>query len=276
MAQVYPGVAAVTGAASGIGRATCLEFAELGCSKFALLDRNKAGLEETKSLITKILSEKEPDIIVVEIDVTSPESVTTAYSTIKSHFQRIDYSVQCAGLGAPSVDSASTSLETFDLQHAVNCRGLWLCARETIKIMQNQSLDTEAYPNAKIAPRRAQRGSIVNIASTLAIYAQPLTAAYCAAKGGVLALTRADAMDCVKYKIRVNCVMPGLVDTPMTNPDPALRQWLEETVVSRVPIGRIGQPEEVADVCVYLSSNKASYVTGQGWAVDGGLLGGSA
>ncbi|KEF54728.1 uncharacterized protein A1O9_09170 [Exophiala aquamarina CBS 119918] len=276
MSRSYPGVAAVTGAASGIGRATCLAFANGGCSKLALLDCNVAGLEDTKALVSQIISssQRSPDLIVIEVDVTSPEAVTHAYSSIRTHFSRIDYSVQCAGIGSPIIESISCSVEIFDRQTAVNYRGLWLCTREVIKIMQGQTLNTEAYPEANIPATRAQRGSIVNISSTLALYAQAFCAPYSGSKGGVLAVTRADAMDCVSHKIRVNAVLPGLIDTPMTMPNSEEREWFEKNVASRVPMRRLGQPEEIADLCVFLSGTGASYVTGQAWAADGGALGG--
>lgn len=276
MSQSYPGVATVTGAASGIGRATCVAFANGGCSRLALLDRNLAGLEETRALVSKIAisSQRTPDILVVQVDVTSPKSVANAYSSIKAHFNRIDYSVQCAGIGSPIIDSISCSVELFDRQTAVNYRGLWLCTCEVIKIMQGQTLNSEAYPDADIPAPRAQRGSIVNISSTLALYAQASCAPYSGSKGGVLAVTRADAMDCVSHKIRVNAVLPGLIDTPMTMPNAEERAWFEKNVASRVPMRRMGQPEEIADLCVFLSGTGASYVTGQAWGADGGALGG--
>ena len=277
MSTSYPGVALVTGAASGIGRATAITFAREGCSRFALMDRSALGLQETRDLVSKNLQSAKtssPDIFIVEVDITSAESVTKAFASIKGHFSRIDYSVQCAGIGSPIIDSVECSLEVFDRQTAVNYRGLWLCTREVIKIMRDQVLDVVAYPEANIPSHRAQRGSIVNISSTLALYAQTFCAPYAGAKGGVLALTRADAMDCISRQIRVNAVLPGLIDTPMTSTSKEDRVWLEENVASRVPIRRLGQPEEIADVCLFLTSNKASDVTGQAWGVDGGALGG--
>lgn len=265
----------MTGAASGIGRATSIGFAQQGCTKLALLDLNEAGLEETKSKVTAVLEDKDADILVIKTDVSSEDSVAAAFSSIRSHFKRIDYSVQCAGIGSPGLDSASCSLELFDRQHAVNMRGVWLCAREAIRTMREQTLDAEAYQGSDIAPHRAQRGSIVNVASTLAVSALAVTAPYCAAKGGVLALSRADAIDCIKHRIRVNCVMPGLVDSPMTTPDAEARRYMEENVLPKVPYGRWGSPEEVGDVCVFLTGNRASFVTGQAWAADGGLTAGA-
>lgn len=173
-----------------------------------------------------------------------------------------------------SIGKQSDSLEQFDKQIAINYRGLWLCTRETFKIMSNQELDSEAYPGAEIMPIRAQRGSVVNLASNLAQYAQPQSAAYIGSKGAVCALTRADAMDYASQRIRVNAVLPGITDSPMTNPSSEVRAWLEEVPVQRVPFKRFGLPEEIADVSVFLSGNGASLVNGVNLAVDGGLVAG--
>lgn len=170
--------------------------------------------------------------------------------------------------------SADLPVEDFDRQNAINYRGLWLCAREAIKIMRAQALDADAYPAANIPPHRAQRGAIVNISSGLALYAQANSPAYCGAKAGVLALTRSDSIDYVSDKIRVNAVLPGIVETPMTNPNPEVRAWLEAVPVQKTPMKRFGRPEEIADVVVFLAGNRASFVTGAGWCVDGGFIAG--
>lgn len=277
MAQtLYPGVAAITGAASGVGRSAAIAFAREGCTQIALLDRDEAGLEETRKLASAILisQNKKVSISSFKTDVSSEQSVLAAYKAIRDQFGRIDYAVNGAGLGAPDADTINTSTEVFDHHIGVNFRGLWLCVREVLKIMHTQPLDSEAYPEANIASGRAQRGSVINIASTVAVSAIPSVAAYTAAKGGVIALTRADAIDCVKYQIRVNVVLPGMMDTPMTGKSVEMRDMLEEKILPFVPMRRMGKPEEIADVCVFLAGNKASFVTGQAWASDGGFLAG--
>lgn len=270
-----PGVALITGAASGIGRATAIAFAEAGCTQLALLDLNESGLQTSKDLVTQAVTStspsKTPNVFIFTVDVTSPVSITLAFSAVNAHFSRIDYSVQCAGIITFGGPSATCPLDDFDLQNAVNYRGLWLCSREAIKIMHDQPLDSDAYPDAQISPLRAQRGAIVNISSGLANYSQSGSPAYCGAKAGVLALTRSDAIDYVGQRIRVNAVLPGIVDTPITNPSPEIRKWLEENPVQRTPFKRMGSAEEIADVIVFLSGNKASFVTGASWSVDGGF-----
>ncbi|EXJ89159.1 hypothetical protein A1O3_02223 [Capronia epimyces CBS 606.96] len=271
-----PGVALITGAASGIGRATALSFVQGGCTKLALLDLNEAGLATTKELLEKAISSAggTPEIGTYKCDVSSPESVASAYAGVKASFPRIDYAVHCAGIIVFAGASVDLSVDDFDRQNSINYRGLWLCSREAIKIMRTQALDSEAYPDNHISPVRAQRGAIVNISSGLAVYAQPNCPAYCGAKAGVLALTRCDALDYVADRIRVNAVLPGIVDSPMTNPNPEVRAWLEANPVQHSPMKRFGEPEEIADVAVFLASNKASLVTGASWSVDGGSLAG--
>ena len=267
---------------SGIGRATALAFAEAGCSRLALLDINEAGLEITRTLL---LEQSRPttsttdtakalEIGIYKVDVSSPEDVASAFAATKDKFTRIDYAVHCAGILVFSGGSADCPIESFDQQTSVIYRGLWLCSREAIKIMRAQPLDSEAYPDALIPATRAQRGSIVNISSGLALYTMPNSPAYSGAKAAILAITRSDAIDYADDRIRVNAVLPGIIDSPMTNPSPEVRAWLQANAVPRHPMNRFGQPEEIADVCVFLAGNKASYVTGASWSVDGGWVSG--
>ncbi|KIW88581.1 uncharacterized protein Z519_10627 [Cladophialophora bantiana CBS 173.52] len=271
-----PGVALISGSGSGIGRATALAFAQAGCTRLALLDLNEEGLLTTKELIEEAVgSNTSLKVHVFQCDVSNPDSVTRAYTGAKETFSRLDYAVHCAGViffGR----STDFSLEDFDKQNNVNYRGLWLCSREALRIMRSQSLDCDAYPEAQIPPTRAQRGSIVNISSGLALVSQSNCPAYSGAKAGALAVSRSDGIDYASERIRVNAVLPGIVDSPMTNPDPETRKWLEANPVQSTPMRRFGLPEEIADVCVFLAGNKASFVTGAGWCVDGGFIAGMA
>ncbi|KIY01546.1 uncharacterized protein Z520_03098 [Fonsecaea multimorphosa CBS 102226] len=272
-----PGVALISGSGSGIGRATALAFAEAGCTRFALLDLNEEGLSTTKKLIEEaaVGSNSSLKIHTYKCDVSNPDSITRAYADAKETFSRLDYAVHCAGIILFG-RSTDYSVEDFDRQNSVNYRGLWLCSREALRTMSTQSLDCDAYPEAQIPPTRAQRGSIVNISSGLALVSQSNCPAYCGAKAGVLAVTRSDGIDYASERIRVNAVLPGIVDSPMTNPDPGTRKWLEDNAVKNTPMRRFGLPEEIADVCVFLASNKASFVTGAGWCADGGFVAGMA
>lgn len=130
--------------------------------------------------------------------------------------------------------------------------------------MRLQSLDSNVYPGVPLA--RAQRGAIVNIASGLGLAALPNLSAYCASKAGVIALTRSDALDYSAFRIRVNSVLPGAVQTPLTHGDDEVRQAIETTAVNmRTPLKRWGQMEEIADAC-------ASFIQGHALSVNGGCL----
>jgi NAD(P)-dependent dehydrogenase (short-subunit alcohol dehydrogenase family) len=154
----------------------------------------------------------------------------------------------------------------------VNLRGTFLCAREELRIMKAQPLDCDVY--AGISAHRAQRGAIVNIASGLAFVAMPECAAYCASKAGIVALTRADALDYSHYRIRVNAVLPGIVETAMTTRSEEARATLQKEAVDSgsTPMKRWGMPEEIADACLWLCGNGASFVQGVTLPVDGGYL----
>jgi len=294
-----PGVALITGAASGtplhsvsgllpvtsiasltrghmtgIGRATAQAFVNAGCMNLALLDINQVGLETTQQIILdscgKRVESKLPKIEIISCDVTSAPSIVAAYAKVKTSFGRLDYSVHCAGVISFEGRSTEASIEGFDRTNSINYRGVWLCAREALKIMKDQPLDCEVYPN--INPIRAQRGAIVNISSGLAVVSQLGSNVYSGSKAGVMGITRSDAIDYVTDRIRVNAVLPGIVDTPITSPTPEVRAFIEAGPVQRTPMKRLGLAEELADVIVFLASTQASFVTGSCWNADGGFL----
>jgi NAD(P)-dependent dehydrogenase (short-subunit alcohol dehydrogenase family) len=258
---------------TGIGLATATAFALSGCSSIVLLDISQSNLDSARSKILGKLSEhKLPQISIecIHCDVSNHESIAGAYASIVEKLGRIDYSVHCAGVFIPGGPTADCSVEDFDRQNAVAYRGLWLCSKEALKVMKAQTLDCEAYPDAGIPEGRAQRGAIVNISSQLAKGWQENAPAYIAAKAAVIALTHCDALDYVDHRIRVNCVLPGIVETPMSTPTPELRKYMVEGPVAKTPMKRFGQPEEVADAIVFLAGNRSSFMTGTEVTVDGG------
>ncbi|KAK5312457.1 hypothetical protein LTR93_011328 [Exophiala xenobiotica] len=271
-----PGVALITGAASGIGQSIALAFAQAGCSRLALLDRNEDGLVSTKVLAHEVIvaNGRHAQIATYDCDVSSPEAMASIYASVKATFDRIDYSIHCAAISGIGRPTADTPIEDFDKLNSVDYRGLWLCCREALRNMRTQALDSEVYHDADIPSHRAQRGAIVNISSGLALYAQANSAPYCGAKAAVLGLTRADAIDYATERIRVNSILPGVIETPMTSSDPKRKAWMEANPVQKTPFKRFGKPDEVADVAVFLAGNRASYVSGASWAVDGGFIAG--
>jgi NAD(P)-dependent dehydrogenase (short-subunit alcohol dehydrogenase family) len=162
---------------------------------------------------------------------------------------------------------------------------MWLCARAELRAMLNQ----EPLPDVFADPRRpTTRAAIVNIASQLGIVGRPrcskiqtltynintlltMTAAYSASKAAVIAMTRGDAIDYAEHGIRINCICPGIIDTPMTTSDPRVANMLRASV-SIAPMNRMGRPEEVADAALFLCSQKASFIQGTSLVVDGGYV----
>jgi len=234
-------VCVVTGAGSGIGRAIAV----------AMLA--EAGIVEGIDLAGH--AKGEPAINVG--DVSNSESIEELISGIHGQHGRVDILVNCAGLWAPGTVT-STDVSTWESIFDANVKGTFVASRSVIPYMETQ-----------------REGSIVNIASNYALVGGRNAAAYTASKGAVLALTRAMALDHAQAGIRVNCVCPGTIDTPMIRePMRSMTpKQVEEITASRIvrhPIGRIGTAEEIAPGVVYLASDESSFVTGAVLAIDGG------
>jgi NAD(P)-dependent dehydrogenase (short-subunit alcohol dehydrogenase family) len=244
-------VSVITGAGSGIGRATALLFAREG-AKVVAADIRLTAAVETAEMIQKDGGEARP----VEVDVARGASVRRLFQATLDAYGRLNVLVNNAGYGiAATVEE--TDEEEWDRLMAVNLKGVYLGCKYAIPIMRGQG-----------------GGVIVNTASVVALVGIRDRAAYCASKGGVVALTRAMALDHVGDGIRVNCVAPGTVETPYfaeifaRDPDPAaLRRELE----LRHPMERLARPEEIAHAILYLASDESSFVTGSTLVVDGGM-----
>ncbi|KAJ9612971.1 hypothetical protein H2200_002912 [Cladophialophora chaetospira] len=264
-----PGNVVITGAASG--KAVANAFAKAKCSSLALLDLDEHGLSAVRASITEGQKGTASQAYLYTCDISNESSVIDTFRKIQHDLGRIDYAVNCAGVPGPEKPSHECDANDFDRTIAINLRGIFLCAREEIRMMKGQSLDAECYPG--IPAVRSQRGAIVNIASGLGVAAMPNTTAYCASKAGVMALTRSDAVDYSSHRIRVNSVLPGATQTPMSHTNDTRRQAIEAVAVDVfTPMKRWGKAEEIADVCLFLCSNKASFVQGVAVPVDGGYL----
>ncbi|KAL2799437.1 hypothetical protein BJX64DRAFT_281606 [Aspergillus heterothallicus] len=258
VSTIYPGVALVTGAASGIGRATARLFAREGCRRLVLADRNRTGLQETYDLIAK--SHNGVDMLITDTDVSAPDSVAEMIRKSVAKFKRIDYAVNSAGLMSIPSKSHETTMEEFDRINSVDYRGLWISAREEIRQMRTQE------PLETHDGRPGNRGAIVNVASVLGQVARPNAAPYCGAKGAVISMTQADAIDYSPDNIRINCVCPGVISTPMVLPNVGYY----EPEIQGQTLKRLGTAEEIADCILFLCSSKASFVQGAAMVVDGG------
>ena len=241
-------VAVVTGAASGIGRAAALAFAREGAN-VVVADVSEQGNQETARMIEALGARA----LAVRCDVTRPEDVKAALDKGVEAFGRLDFAFNNAGVEQPVTPAADLAEEEWDRIVDINLRGVFLCMKYEIPFMLKQG-----------------GGAIVNTSSGAGVKGIAGQAAYCAAKFGMIGLTRAAALDYAKSNIRVNAVCPGFVDTPMmqrfTGGTPQGRQM----VASIEPVGRPAAPEEIAAAVVWLCSDAASFVIGHALVIDGG------
>ncbi|CZR66381.1 related to dehydrogenase [Phialocephala subalpina] len=265
------GTGLITGAGSGIGQATAIAYARAGCQSLTLVDMNAAGLQKTKELIKS--SDETIKMLELLVDVSDETAVEEMVKKTVDTFGGLDYAVNVAGVTCRDRSLASDySISEFDRIHSINARGLLLCMQAELKVMRSQDLKvTSASSDIK----RAQRGSIVNIASTCGITAIPNIMPYVVSKHAVVGITRSFAVDHGRDGIRINAVCPGIVETPMF----VQRQEMEgkfngenskQSTVGEPPLGRNAYPEEIADICVFLSSSMASYIHGSMIMADGG------
>jgi NAD(P)-dependent dehydrogenase (short-subunit alcohol dehydrogenase family) len=228
-------VALVTGAASGIGRATA-----------ALLARSGARV---------VASDLRAGDGVVAADVTDGEAMRAVVARAVETYGRLDLAANCAGVGGGHGATHEYPEAEFDRIVAINLRGTWLSMRAELEAML-----------------RAGGGAIVNVSSTLGLRGSPFAAPYSASKHGVLGLTKTAALEYAQQGIRVNAVCPGAIDTPMMDETFERFPGFRETLTAYVPMGRMGGPEEVAGAIAWLCSDAASFVTGEALTVEGGLL----
>lgn len=241
-------VALVTGASSGIGRATAQAFASAGYTTVI------ADVHEEEGRITAAECElKGVTCSYIRCDVSDEASVTGLVSEIVSTFGRLDAAFNNAGIEGALGPTGDCTTDNFDRVLSVNLRGIFLCMREELRQMTKQE----------------SGGAIVNCSSVAGLVGFAGIPAYVASKHGVVGLTRNAALEYARQKIRVNAVCPGAIETAM------LERLLSsgvprDSVVATEPIGRLGKPEEIAAAVVWLCSPSASFVTGQALAVDGG------
>ncbi|ODM20806.1 hypothetical protein SI65_03859 [Aspergillus cristatus] len=263
--SLFPGVAVVTGAGgTGIGAATAKAFAAAGCKRIAITDLNEASLQQTADAILSAYPETQ--LVVRPGNIADETFVESFMQGAILMLGRIDYAVNCAGILGGGQRSTETTAESFDRINDVNYRGCWLCSRAELKQMLKQDPLPSHDPD-----REPQRGSIVNVASQLGIVGRPEAPAYCGSKAAVIGMTRSDAIDYSKDGIRVNCVCPGLVETPMTVQSEESRERFRPAV-EIAPMKRMGKPAEIADSILFLCSTQASFVQGHALVVDGGYV----
>jgi NAD(P)-dependent dehydrogenase (short-subunit alcohol dehydrogenase family) len=240
--------ALVTGAASGIGRATAIALAREGAAVL-VTDLDGAGAERVAGEIAAAGGAARA----TRCDVTRADEVEAMVRAACDAFGgRLDCAVNNAGITAPGGLVHDIEPAAWERQIAVNLTGVFLCLRAELPVM------------------RAQRaGAIVNVASGAGLVATPGLAHYCAAKHGVLGLTKTAAVENAALGVRVNALCPGSTDTPMLRAAMDRSEATRRMILASIPSGRLGTPEEVAEAAVWLCSERASYVSGQSLLVDG-------
>jgi NAD(P)-dependent dehydrogenase (short-subunit alcohol dehydrogenase family) len=241
-------VAFVTGAGSGIGRAAALAFAREGAN-VVIADVSEQSNQETARLI----DERGGRALAVTCDVTRTQDVKAALDKIIGTFGRLDFAFNNAGSEQAITATADLTEEEWDRIVAVNLRGVFLCMKHEIPLMLKQG-----------------GGAIVNISSGAGVKGFKGQAAYAAAKHGVVGLTKAAALDYAPQNIRINAVCPGIINTQMMDRFTGGTAEGRERVISQEPIGRMGQPKEIANAVLWLCSDASSFVVGHAMVVDGG------
>ncbi len=238
-------VALVTGASSGIGKATALAFAKAGATVVIAARRELEG-----TAVGDAIKANGGDATFVKTDVTKEAEVAALLATISSEYGRLDFAFNNAGSGKASrlVDYTE---QDWDAEIAINLKSVWLCLKYEMPLMA-----------------RSGGGGIVNMSSQGGLLGIANYGVYGAAKGGVIALSRAAAAEGAADKIRVNSIAPGAVKTELWDNAPA---GMLERVAAGIPLQRVGQPEEIAAAVLFLCSPAASFITGQNVPIDGGF-----
>lgn len=241
-------VAVVTGGASGIGRETALRLAREG-AKVALVDKNLEGANKVAEEIRALGGEA----LALETDITNLDEAHKMAKAVLDKFGQVDILANIAGGAFPSKmgSFAQSNREIWDLNINLNLFGTFNCTHAIVNHMMER-----------------KKGRIVNIASVAGMVGQATTADYAAAKGGIIAFTKSMAKELAPYGINVNCVSPAMTGTERVRSMP--KDFLQKQI-DYIHLHRYGQPEEIANVVVFLASDEASFVTGANYVADGGI-----
>jgi NAD(P)-dependent dehydrogenase (short-subunit alcohol dehydrogenase family) len=246
-------VAIVTGGGSGIGRAICLHFAREG-ARVAILDVDEAGARETVEAITGAGGRA----IFRRCDVSRQAEVEEAFRGVEAELAPVDILVNNAGISHVGTVETTTE-DDFDRIYSVNVKGVYNCLRSAVASMKGRG------------------GVILNLASVASMLGIPDRFAYGMSKGAVLTMTYSVATDYVREGIRCNSIAPGRVHTPfvdgfLARNYPGREQEMFEALARTQPIGRMGRPEEIAALALFLCSDDASFITGSNFPIDGGFV----
>jgi 3-oxoacyl-[acyl-carrier protein] reductase len=239
-------VAIVTGSSRGIGRAIALALAKDGAN---IVVNAVSNITKAREVAEEIESMGREALVIVA-DVSKKEHVESMVEQTLKRFGKIDILVNNAGVVGPTVPIQELSEEDWERVISVDLKGTFLCCRAVIPHMIRQ-----------------RSGKIVNISSIAGKEGNANMTAYCAAKAGIIGLTKALAEEVAKYGIRVNCVCPALIETELVE---RMDTKQAEYLKSKIPLGRLGKPEEVAELVKFLVSDASDFITGQAINIDGG------
>jgi NAD(P)-dependent dehydrogenase (short-subunit alcohol dehydrogenase family) len=245
-------VALITGGSYGIGRATAVAFAQRG-ARVVIAD----WIEDTEGETLRLVTEAGSEAVFVTCDVSKSSDVKAMIDKTISTFGTLDFAFNNAGIEGLMGPVQQCTEENWDKTIAINLKGVWLCMKYEIEQMVKQG-----------------KGAIVNCSSVAGLNGFANLPAYVASKHGVIGLTKTAALENAKTNIRVNAVCPGVIHTSMIDRITHGDKEAEKQYIAIEPVGRMGDPKEVAETVVWLCSNAASFVTGDAIAVDGGFVAG--
>lgn len=237
--------AVITGAGSGLGRAIALRFAAEG-ARIVVAELNEASGAETACLIQT----QGGEAIAVTTDVSDAAAVAQLFQTIDAQGWGVDILVNNAGQGGTLTPLHQLTDEAWQAMIATHLNGTFYCTRAALQ---------------RMLPR--QSGAIINLSSVAGLAGMPMGVSYSAAKAGIIGFTKAAGKEVARFGIRINAIAPGWVETPILD---HLPDKLRDGMANTVPLGRIGQPEEIAALALFLASDEASYVIGQVISPNGG------
>ena len=240
-------VVIVTGGGSGIGRATCYRLRQEG-AKVVVADRNQAGAEETREL----MEGNDQNSAVSRVDISRSSQVEQMVEDTVSKFGRLDGLVNGAAILIRTPPLVDVEDVDWDLTMDTNLKGTFYCCKYAIPAMLEHG-----------------GGSIVNISSMSGVRGVAYSVPYAVSKAGVIHLTKVAAAQYTHLGVRVNCIAPGGIDTPQMRGSTASAETFQERNVEH-PMGRVGRPDEVANLITWLTSEEASYVSGSTYIIDGG------
>ena len=244
--EVLTRIALVTGGSRGIGRAVCLALAKQGCNVAVNYCHGEVAAEETAALCRA----EGVRAVTVQADVSTAEGCKKLFEEVTAAFGRVDILVNNAGITRDNLILRMSEAD-FDAVLDANLKGAFLCCKEAARRMVRQ-----------------RYGRIVNLTSVVALRGNPGQANYCASKAGLIGLTKSLAKELAGRNITVNAVAPGLIETDMTA---ALPEAARQAMTDTIPLGRPGQPEDVANAVAFFTAEQSGYLTGQVLCADGGM-----